>query len=63
MITVSCKWCHEKFDARVADRKRGWGLFCSKKCKAKLQECHTGQWRELNGEQNPRADFSQIDQD
>ena len=31
--------------ARVADRKRGWGKFCSKSCKAKEQENRTGQYR------------------
>lgn len=29
--------------ARVADRKRGWGRFCSKSCKAIKQEQRTGQ--------------------
>ena len=36
-VEVSCKCCGEKFLARVADRKRGWGKFCSKSCKAKNQ--------------------------
>ena len=30
---------------RVADRKRGWGLFYSKSCKASYQEARTGQNR------------------
>lgn len=34
----NCKNCHTKFIARVADRARGWSLFCSKRCKAKKQE-------------------------
>ena len=29
---------------RVADRKRGWGLFFSKSCKAREQEGRTGQY-------------------
>lgn len=33
-VEVKCK-CGEKFMARVADRKRGWGKYCSKSCKAK----------------------------
>ncbi len=31
--------------AREADVKRGWGLFCSKSCKAIKQERRTGQHR------------------
>ncbi len=42
-IEVSCKNCNVKFFARVADRKRGWGRFCSKSCKAIKQENRTGQ--------------------
>ena len=33
--------------ARVADRKRGWGKFCSKSCKAVKQESITHQYRNL----------------
>lgn len=29
-----CAWCGKVFHPRVADLKRGWGKFCSKKCKA-----------------------------
>lgn len=36
-VEVKCKQCQEPFMARVADRKRGWGKFCSKSCKAKGQ--------------------------
>lgn len=32
-VSVKCK-CGTTFQARVADRKRGWGKFCSKSCKA-----------------------------
>lgn len=31
-VEVTCK-CGNKFEARVADRKRGWGKYCSKSCK------------------------------
>jgi len=35
--------CGKMFTARTADRKRGWALFCSKRCKAVEQEKRTGQ--------------------
>lgn len=44
MVEVKCKQCKKPFMARVADRKRGWGKFCSKSCKAKKQEARTGQY-------------------
>jgi endogenous inhibitor of DNA gyrase (YacG/DUF329 family) len=31
---VNCQRCGELFVARVADINRGWGKFCSKRCKA-----------------------------
>ncbi|WGH49787.1 hypothetical protein [Alishewanella phage vB_AspM_Slickus01] len=34
---VNCKCCNKPFSARVADLNRGWGRFCSKSCKAKIQ--------------------------
>ena len=36
--SVNCKCCGVKFEARVADVKRGWGKYCSKSCKAKRQQ-------------------------
>jgi hypothetical protein len=44
-VEVVCanKGCRVKFMARVADRKRGWGRFCSKSCKAAEQEGRTHQ--------------------
>lgn len=36
-VSVKCDQCGEIFEARVADRKRGWARFCSKSCKAKRQ--------------------------
>jgi hypothetical protein len=33
MVGVKCR-CGKTFQARVADRKRGWGKYCSKRCKA-----------------------------
>lgn len=37
-IEVCCEWCDSKFTTRTADRKRGWGRFCSKACKASKQK-------------------------
>ena len=42
-VIVKCARCGDPFVARVADRKRGWGKFCSKSCKAIKQEQRTGQ--------------------
>ena len=39
-----CANCGDPFEARVADRKRGWARFCSKSCKAIKQEKRTGQY-------------------
>jgi hypothetical protein len=33
MVEVPCDYCGGMFKARVADRKRGWGKFCSKSSK------------------------------
>lgn len=33
-VFCKCKTCGGGFVARVVDRKRGWGKFCSKSCKA-----------------------------
>jgi hypothetical protein len=30
--------CRQPFTARVADRNRGWALYCSKSCKAIAQD-------------------------
>lgn len=43
MVECKCKGCGNPFMARVADRKRGWGQFCSKSCKAIKQEKRTHQ--------------------
>lgn len=42
MVEVKCKTCKQPFMARVADRKRGWGRYCSKSCKAIKQTQRTG---------------------
>ena len=43
MIEQKCKCCKTVFEARVADVNRGWGLYCSKRCKAIVQEKKNGQ--------------------
>lgn len=43
--TYKCQGCKLPFDARTADRARGWARFCSKSCKAIKQEQRTGQNR------------------
>jgi hypothetical protein len=42
MKTYKCKCCGFAFEAREADRKRGWARFCSKSCKASEQTKRTG---------------------
>ena len=50
MVDRKCKCCKKVFQARAADVSRGWGLFCSKSCKAKAQEQKNGQYKAyLNG--------------
>ena len=38
-VEVTCERasCGKHFSVRTADRKRGWGRFCSKSCKAAQQ--------------------------
>lgn len=43
-VWCNCKCCGQPFEARIADRRRGWGRFCSKSCKAVKQEQRTGQY-------------------
>jgi len=37
MIRVKCEYCGNGIEVREADRKRGWGRFCNKSCKAAHQ--------------------------
>lgn len=37
-VEASCKWCEQRFMARIADRKRGWAKCCSKPCSASYRE-------------------------
>lgn len=51
MVDRKCKCCKESFQARQADVNRGWGLYCSKRCKAIIQERKNGQHAAyLNGQ-------------
>lgn len=59
MIEVKCKRCKQPFMARVADRNRGWGRFCSKSCKAIKQERRTGQ----HADYKHRENFTQLVRD
>lgn len=50
MVDRKCKCCGVDIRVRLADVKRGWGLYCSKRCKAVVQERKNGQHRAyLNG--------------
>ena len=44
MSTIKCKTCNKEKSVRVADLNRGWGLYCSKRCKAIKQEARTRQY-------------------
>lgn len=56
MVDRKCKSCGDPFKAREVDVKRGWGLFCSKSCKAIKQEKRTGQYRNLLASGSDRYD-------
>ena len=43
MVDKKCKCCKKAMQVRQADVNRGWGLYCSKSCKAKVQEKKNGQ--------------------
>ena len=63
---IICKCgCGRKKTVRLADLKRGWGLYYSKSCKAKDQERRTGQYadyldRQQQAEENERL-FGWVD--
>lgn len=42
MVSCKCAFCGDPMLVRAADRKRGWGRFCSKSCKAREQTKCTG---------------------
>ena len=43
MINKKCECCAIEIQVRQADVNRGWGKYCSKSCKAKVQERKNGQ--------------------
>ena len=43
MVERKCACCKMKITVRAADVARGWGKYCSKSCKAKVQERKNGQ--------------------
>lgn len=45
MTTIKCACCGKERQVRTADVARGWGKYCSKRCKAIKQEARTGQHR------------------
>jgi hypothetical protein len=50
MISKNCKCCKKQISVRLADHNRGWGNFCCKSCKEKIQEKKNGQYKAyLNG--------------
>ncbi len=56
--------CGCEFQARTADRARGWARFCSKRCKAVKQEMQTGQFRALQerrGSDDPFGDAEHME--
>ncbi len=57
----NCKWCKGPFTARVADRNRGWALYCCKSCKAMRQEKNTGQYAALVEAANEHYGHDDID--
>ncbi len=48
-VSVVCQNpnCGNKFNARRAAIRRGWAKFCSKSCKAVVQEARTGQYAKM----------------
>ena len=43
-VERKCQCCGATMTVRAADVARGWGKFCSKRCKAIKQEQSTGQY-------------------
>lgn len=37
-MQVACEVCRNTFEAKAADRKRGWARFCGKSCAAVARE-------------------------
>lgn len=41
-VYSNCLICHEEFKPDPRNKKRGWGLFCSKSCSAKWRKKKKG---------------------
>ena len=61
MVNRFCECCRKPIKVREADVRRGWGRFCSKSCKARVQEARTGQHADYRARKEDR-DFI-TDQD
>ena len=62
MVEIVCKCgCGMRKKVREADRKRGWGLYYSKSCKAKHQEKRTGPHRRYMERSNREHDIYGYD--
>lgn len=66
MVKVQCqnKTCplqNREFEARKADRDRGWGRFCSKSCKASRQTLLTGRGTPSRSTGGSFGNFSNTD--
>jgi hypothetical protein len=55
-----CQRCQGLFTARTADRKRGWARFCSKSCKAVVQEKKTGQYAAYQNRDKDGGEFVYV---
>ena len=55
-VERKCRWCKQPFTARVADARRGWARFCSKRCKAMDQEKRTHQFANLSDRAHESTD-------
>lgn len=63
MVEVKCAnpSCGMLFTARVADRKRGWGKYHSKSCKAIHQERKTGAYADYIHRQHRRSEGGYVE--
>jgi hypothetical protein len=46
-VTVNCEVCKKPFQAKKADRARGWAKCCSKSCAASKREKKTGNYAQF----------------
>ena len=62
MMEKNCACCGKAIQVRVADHKRGWGNFCSKRCKAVKQEGRTDRYAAYCAGQDRRNERAAFDQ-